>query len=60
VHAGAGGDVFGDGVGLQECEERLLDGEVASVAGREDVRPTTWRVPISVWMKPRSSEGSAS
>ena len=32
-----GGDVLGHGVGLQEGQEGLLDGEVAGVAGGVDV-----------------------
>ena len=32
-----GGDVLGDGVGLQEGEERLLDREVAGVAGDVEI-----------------------
>jgi hypothetical protein len=32
--------VIGGGVGLQEGEERLLDGKVAGVAGGVDLGPT--------------------
>lgn len=34
---GARGDVLGDRVGLEECEEGLFDGEVTGIPGRIDV-----------------------